>query len=704
MIKFKIYYQLLGVFIVLLASYWTLDFSLFGINFPWVIKGDMVDVYAFAQNIQQFGQLTIKPNLGWPYQSDVGNWGLPSLFDFTYFFIITKILTPIAATNLLIFFGFILVQITTFEMFQKLKFSLVQTLFLSISLTLLPWHFQRSLWHVTLANYFTIPLAIILIILLKEIWNKYNKNKLYLIIISLILISTTHTYNWFYTEILLLLTLVFLSLQNKFDANKLKYFLLLLVMPISILSQKLIISLNNLYTVMTSPVERSYEFIERYSGSFIALFMPSPMSGFEFFSKFRSNFDQVSKLSIGESGPWNSIIGIVAIAFVILFLFTKLIGKNLLNNTSAEITVLVNLFLFLFTVTLFFYWTTGFGALFSFFITDWIRSWGRLFIYLVYFAVIILALFIKQVLPRLKIKYELRNVLLGLIALVIFFDQTIKQLPNDYANTKKTFIEISNFSNQLDKKLEPNCPVLQLPILRYPEGGMVGNVSDYDPFWLYLTNPNRPFSYAAVKGTQQANWQEKIDTKSISKIASQAASVGYCAVALDLRAYADVAETGNKWIEVAGQPLAVSKNTRLAVFKIDPKLKTNSSIQSLITLTWKGQADTGTIQGSKQIDFYDNSFELFALNPTKENVNGKIKFGLRGGNCTPSQSVEIFNSSGEKIYEDPINRVTKQIELDLKLKPREQTLFKFKLTSNKCTVEWFSNALVSVRNERFLIN
>ena len=149
--KSKIYYQFFGVFIVLIASYWTLDFSLSEINFPWVIQGDMVDVYAFAQNIQQFGQITIKPNLGWPYQSDVGNWGIPSLFDFAYFLITTKFLTPIAATNFLIFFGFILVQITTFEMFQKLKFSLIQTLFLSVSLSLLPWHFQRSLWHVTLS-------------------------------------------------------------------------------------------------------------------------------------------------------------------------------------------------------------------------------------------------------------------------------------------------------------------------------------------------------------------------------------------------------------------------------------------------------------------------------------------------------------------------------------------------------------------------
>ena len=78
-------YQVIGVAIVLLLSYWTLNFSLFELNSPWIIQGDMVHVYTFAQNIQDHHSAVIFPNLGWPYISDLSNWGIPSIFDFLYF-------------------------------------------------------------------------------------------------------------------------------------------------------------------------------------------------------------------------------------------------------------------------------------------------------------------------------------------------------------------------------------------------------------------------------------------------------------------------------------------------------------------------------------------------------------------------------------------------------------------------------------------
>jgi len=160
--------------------------------------------------------------------------------------------------------------------------------------------------------------------------------------------------------------------------------------------------------------------------------------------------------------------------------------------------------------------------------------------------------------------------------------------------------------------------------MKYPEAGVIGDVVDYDPFWLYIANPNFKYSYGALKGTQQADWQDKIETKSISKIAAQAAVVGYCAVIVDFRAYESTVDTGNAWIKAAGKPIAVSKNTRLAAFRINPNLGKESAKQSLLTLTWLGKADTGIIQNSKQIDFYNKQFKLLVLNPTKENIDGQI--------------------------------------------------------------------------------
>lgn len=694
---------MLGVGLVLISSIWVLNFPISELNIPWIIQGDMVHVYTFAQNIKDHSSPIIFPNLGWPYISDLTNWGIPSIFDYSYFLITTQFLTAIESVNLLIFIGFIFVQIFTYLMFQKLGFSYISSLVLSLSLTLSPWHFQRSLWHVSLANYFTIPLIIISLIYLYELQNKYKQTKFISIILILLLISTTHPYYWIFSEFLLISFLIFLIFLNRKNLN-LTNIMCIFVLPISVIFQKLIINRENLYVVLQSPVERGYEFIERYSGSFIALFMPNPFSGFNFLASTRGNFDAVSKLSIGESGPWNSILGIIFIGFTITLFVALIIKPNLLSNNNDSKEDLIRLFLFLFVLTLLFYWTTGFGALFSFFVSDWIRSWGRLFIYLLYFATIVFALVLKKCGFISKLKREQKIVLFSIVTLIFIFDQSLKQIPNDFINSKKTYFEINQFNIELSKKIANDCPVLQLPVLRYPEGGAINGLSDYDHFWLYLTNPERNYSYGAVKGTQQANWQEKIDKKSITKILNQASAIGYCAIILDLRAYENLVETGNLWIKAAGKPLAVSSNTRLAAFKVDSQKTNSAAIQSLVTLTWKGKADSGTIQGSKQIDFYQKDFDLYALNPTQAKVIGKIKFGVRSGNCSPNQTLTIYDSNNNIIQTEKLSNVTKQFEIKLNLDSRKQTNFKFKLSSTKCNVEWFSDALVSIRNERFLLN
>ena len=295
-----------------------------------------------------------------------------------------------------------------------------------------------------------------------------------------------------------------------------------------------------------------------------------------------------------------------------------------------------------------------------------------------------------------------KQILISLVLVIALFDQGLRTLPNGLTNAVELQSEIQDFSNQMNKSLDTNCPVLQLPIMKFPESGSIGAISDYDHFWLYLTDSQRKFSYGAVKGTQQANWQDRIETKTVKKIASQAAAVGYCAVVVDFRGYESTVDTGNAWIKAAGKPIAVSKTTRLAAFKIDPKLTNKYAQESLVTLTWKGNADAGVVQSGKQIDFYDNKFYLYALNPNKEAVKGLISFGVRGGKCTPSQSIEVKDTStGEIVSTLKVDQFVKNVKFDLKLDSLEQKKFELTVTSKECTVEWYSDAKISIRNERF---
>ena len=687
-------------------AFYLLNISPFNLNKPWVTSGDHIWVYTVVENIKNSGSITNFSHFGWPFFGDFTSWSGFSPFEYFYFYFTSLFLNSYTIVNFYVIIGFILVSTFTFLMFQKLKFSLTSSFIFTLILTLLPWHFQRALWHVSYANYFIIPLFVIL--LHELIYKIYSKKYIIKITLILLLISTSLPYYWAFVEIILFFIIIFQYIDQKINLKKISWDIYLLsIIPIVQFFQVLILKGNQIYPVLDSPIIRFFGYVEKYSGSFIALILPSPISLITYFGKFRSGFDKVSNLGLGESGPWNSLIGVAAIIFALL-LFIILATSNFkprffnLNKDKEKETKFFNYLLVSFIISLFFYWTTGFGAIFSFFITDWIRSWGRFYIFIVYFAFVLTSLVIRTSSFWKNLSINNRKLIFVIFSLIALIDQGLKPVSNGFEAAQTLNTEIKEFSNQLNKKLGKDCPVLQLPIMRFPESGNIGDVTDYDHFWLYLSNPERKYSYGAVKGSQQANWQNQIETKTVKKIAAQAAAVGYCAVVVDLRAYKNAVETGNSWIKATGQPLAVSSKTRLAAFKINPSLSTKQAQESLITLTWKGKSDTGIVQGTKQIDFNENKIYLYALNPNKNNVRGQISFGVRGGDCNPSQNVTIENLQNNQIITKfDVSKNIKTIIFNIDLKSLEQKIFDFKISSQKCNVEWYSNAKISIRNEKF---
>ena len=692
----------------IIAAFWVLGFSPSEMNVPWVPDGDLVHSYTFAQNIKQSGSFGIFSNLAWPYISDLTTFPTFYFFEYSISKILTLFVSPIFAVNLYVIFTFPLLTTFTYILFRKFGFSVRSSSAFSLMLALIPWHFQHAVWHVNYANYLGVPLTILVIHHLVK-GQQSNPNQNFIKIIFLLLLTTTLApYFWLFTQIILFVALGYLLIFKELDKNfRLKSLILFLIIPFIKLTELFILKSQSIYVSFSSPVERDFSMVERYSGSFMALLMPNPNSALPFFGGIRNKFDRSSNLGFGEGGPWNSWIGILAIIFTVsIFIYFAVGNKSIhmYEMQTPQTKVLINILLLSFVVTLLFYWTTGLGSIFYFFISDWVRSWGRLYIYLIYFAFIVSALLLRKSKFYDKSGRYLQNIILGFIFLIFIFDQVAKPIPNRFEKSRELYEEISEFSNQLSSKIDPGCAVLQLPIMRYPAGGVIGQVTDYEHFFLYLTNPNLKYSYGSVSGTQQDSWQEKIETKSVSKIVSQAAAVGYCAAVVDFRGYESTVETGNAWIKTAGKPIAVSKNTRLAAFKIYPQKSNPAAVQSLLTLTWKGKAESGLVQGSKQIDFSGKKFELYALNPTKEKINGDIKFGVRGSKCDPVQELTIRDSNNILIFQNDISKTTQQISLKLALEPRAQSKFTFELSSSKCNIEWYSDALISVRNERFILN
>jgi hypothetical protein len=696
----------------LVAGYWLLGGFASGFSKPWVSKGDVVAEYLNVTGISESGSSQIVSGFGWPFSMDKSHFLTTDWLSQGIYRALLIFVEPIAAVNLYLTLTYFLIAIVTYIAWRNLDFSRSVSVITALSLTLIPWHIQKSFWHPNLSFYVAAPLFILFIVLYLKWQSTRQKSYFFYSLLILFTISITAEYWWIFTFIFL--TAFFMYRFSYFKTQNIDALIgstiLYLIMPLSAVISLLYQRSLSIYPTLGETVVRSFEQVERYSGSFTSLLLPSPLTAIPFFRTIRNNYETSSILTNHESSPWGSVIAIIAILITIYIIFSLAFGrKDSLVGTKFRIDTienfLIKIFSMLFLVGLGFYWTSGLGSLSGLFITDWIRSWGRIYIFLVYFAMAAAMLLLKSIFSNYFQNKNLKTGALISIVALIFVDQLLNTYSSSANEASEKLKEAQEFSAELSKSIDPACPILQIPVFPYPEAGYnLNEFQDYEHFWLALADRTRSYSHGANKATQQYLWQKNLEILDLERLKLQAAAVGYCAVVVDLSAYESRVKEGNRWIEAIGAPLAVSSSARWAGWKVGEDF-TNNQIRDLIALNWVGNFAAGTVQEAIQIDFYDQEFSLYALNPTKEIVNGVVSFEARSGTCTPSQAVRIVDVSDQiTILETNVNKELTKISFEVSLEPREQKEFKFELASQICTVEWWSETKVAFRDQKFSLS
>lgn len=702
---------LLAGLISLLGGFWLLRGFSTSTSQPWAVQGDLVAEYVNATGLSESGSTQIINGFGWPFQMDKSyflttDWISQGILRFLLFFA-----EPIQAVNLYLVLTFFLIATLTFLAWRTLGFSRLISIVTAIALALLPWHIQRSLVHPNLSLYIAAPLFIIFIVCYLK-WQSEKKNSyFYWAVFILIIISISAEYWWIFSFIFLSVFLIyrFTYFKNQDSTNLIGSAILFILIPVSALVSLFYQRSISIYPALGETVVRNFEQVERYSGSFTSLFLPNPLTGIPFLGSLRNNYENRSFLTNLESSPWGSVVTIVSFIIIISIIFLLAFGKkettisSKLNNDTIS-SFLIKVFSLLFLVGLGFYWTSGLGSFFGLIFTDWVRSWGRIYIFLVYFAMAASMLLLKQIFSK---TFQNKNIkisaLISILAL-IFLDQVINPYPSSASAANDKYQEARSFSEDLSQVIEAGCPILQIPVFPFPEAGYdLNDFQDHEHFWLALADRSRAYSYGANKSTQQYLWQKNLETEDIERLKLQAAAVGYCAIAVDLSAYESRVQEGNRWIKAIGAPIAVSETARWAAWEVGERF-TRNQIQDLIALNWVGSFAAGEVQDAIQIDFYEDTFDLFALNPTKEPIKGVVSFEARSGTCTPSQAVTIKEASKDEIIsQTDVNKDLKYIEFEINLEPREQKQYRFELASRICTIEWWSETKVAFRDQKFVL-
>lgn len=224
--------------------------------------------------------------------------------------------------------------------------------------------------------------------------------------------------------------------------------------------------------------------------------------------------------------------------------------------------------------------TGGLSSLAALAGTAKLRAWSRMSIFIAVAALGAVGLFLDGGWPWVRDRLRLRRpgpamavrfVVLAGVLLFGVLDQTTPAYAPDYAGVKRRFSDDAAFARRLEQTLPAGAMVFQMPFWGFPESGARLGFRDYDHVRPFLHTKTLRWTYGAVKGRPESDWQ-RIDTATPEVLLPALAASGFDAVYIDKAAYLPPSGediTAKIAAELGGaSPIAETDDKRLAVFDL----------------------------------------------------------------------------------------------------------------------------------------
>lgn len=558
--------------------------------------GDMLSTYVNAEVWRGF-RYGVTDQFGYPLGMNINYFPGIDITENTFAQLVTMLTgRPFLGINLLIMITFPLVAFLAYYLFRMTGLHGPLAIAAAVVFSLLPYHFGRSLGHTYLATLYSAVTGMAFVLLVgsgrfEQIIRKLRKptttrrTKVLTLAVFAVMIIITAWTGVYYVAFTLILGAA--ALVWRFAHRARWRDLGIDAIPFASIAILAIIGfLPSILTTRGDPPlavlsERlPYESVI-FAGNLAVALLPLPQSslpGFDFYNS--SVVEAIAAAGWGEStaitnhGTWITTLALLVIVIALIARTrrgTVRSPASAADNSSPRYASLPFLS-YLILVTLMWFIPWGLNYVFAGTVTAQIRAWNRL-------TPILLLLFLLGAAAALhSTKVARSNSIAIPVAVIILLLTTLDSvLPfrAAYADNAKDAAEITKagveYAEVTNAALPDNCGILQLPYMAYPEFGVVGGVNDYDHFWTSLTNPDKRWSYGAVKNTDAGIWSSQLPEIPTDEQVSYLRGAGFCAIHLDTRAY--ISErlpmiTGNLQ-ERFGSPVATGFDGEWLLFDVN---------------------------------------------------------------------------------------------------------------------------------------
>jgi phosphoglycerol transferase len=227
-----------------------------------------------------------------------------------------------------------------------------------------------------------------------------------------------------------------------------------------------------------------------------------------------------------------SSLGLVAGIGFVLLLGISLAGSR---GPGARFSTL-HLYAFLTTSLVLIATIGGFSALFAQFVSDLIRAWNRVSIYIAFFSIAAIAYaldFLRKWSADAAITLSVALMALGI------WDQSPPANRTYLQQVQQSYLADKTYLAQIESITAPNAAIYQLPYMRFPESGPLEKLTDYDLAKPYLHSKNLRWSFGTIAGREGDAFFHALSLESVEVQFEVIRHLGFAGLYLNRGGFAD---------------------------------------------------------------------------------------------------------------------------------------------------------------------
>jgi len=493
---------------------------------------------------------------------------------------------PFLTVNLYFLGGYVVIALVAWVVARHLRLSRVSAVVVGVLFAFTPFHQGQGEAHLFLAMYVAVPLGALLLnwqLTGFADWGPGRRPgsrgltpwRLLAVLLVGVVVGSGSAYFAFFALVLLALTAAAQVVVRR-SARPLASALLLGAVPSAVLLANLVPAIayqqeHGANLTIARPVLDSWFF----GLDLVQLFAPIEDHRIDLLARFGQEVPQ----AVGWTEPGNSLggiaaLGLVALALHVAWRLSRRTGPRSPGGRFRDHQAAFALLALAVSVTGGLAVFIALGGLVQ------VRVWARMAVFLAFFALCAVGSWFDDFFrwrlrtpQRRALGRAVRWLVASVLVLVGVFDQTSSAgySTADYRATKAAFESDAQFGADATRLLGEGSSVFQLPVVRFPEGGLrLQGMYDYDLLKGYLHAPDLRWSYGSVKGRPEADWQVPLGKADPADLLVEVAAAGFAGLYVDTAGYPEDDDPAAEFARLLDAEPLRSPDGRLLLFDLRP--------------------------------------------------------------------------------------------------------------------------------------